>query len=105
MRARDDGGVDAIHVGGDEIDQWIDGWLTRAFEWDNDGHLSHSPIGRNGQKRYDYDKTEVVSRIYRFVRAGPLAPPHRHGLVERGGDFAMSFMAFRSFALPAVRRS
>ena len=33
---RQDGGVDAVHVGGDEFDELVDGAGRVAFEWDND---------------------------------------------------------------------
>ena len=36
-RARQNGRVDAIHVGGDEVDQTVDAGGRMAFEWDDDG--------------------------------------------------------------------
>ena len=37
-RARQNGAVDALHVGGDEIDQWVDRGFMRASERKDNGH-------------------------------------------------------------------
>jgi hypothetical protein len=36
-RARQNGRVDATHVGGDEVDQTVDGGGRMAFKWDDNG--------------------------------------------------------------------
>src|SRR6478735_8857309 len=41
--ARQNDAVDALHVGGDPIEQWIDRGLTGTCERDDDSHLKFSP--------------------------------------------------------------
>src|SRR5262252_2369402 len=59
---RDDVGVDAFHVGGNQIDQGIDRWITCASEGYDDGQSVISPIGRDGQTRFP---TEAMRRCWR----------------------------------------
>ena len=41
---RQDGGVDTLHVLGDELDEPVDGGRRAALEWDNDSQKSDSEL-------------------------------------------------------------
>src|SRR5262249_19579905 len=73
--ARDDRGVDPFHVRGNEIDQGIDRWLARAFEWYDDSHFGHFS-DRTGQAEKPMVASKWVgsTRVYIWTSAHEPAP-------------------------------